>query len=98
MPHLLLNVLSILWQMPHMLMYYNDWFYICKDLMEGEINYNYNYYAQYKIPSHQTILWTPTKIYVVTKNINVKNSQNTRDKEHCNEPIVLKLAIKYMLA
>jgi hypothetical protein len=20
----------------------NDWFYICKDLMEGEINYNYN--------------------------------------------------------
>jgi len=22
---------------------YNDWFYICKDLMEGKINYNYNY-------------------------------------------------------
>jgi hypothetical protein len=48
MSHLLLNVLSILWQMPRILMYYNDWFYICKDLMEGKINYNYNY--NYKTP------------------------------------------------
>jgi len=36
-----------LWQMPCMLIYYNDWFYICKNLMEGEINYNYSYWITF---------------------------------------------------
>ena len=40
--HLGVNVQSILWQVPCILMYW-DWFCICRDTMEGEINYNYNY-------------------------------------------------------
>jgi len=62
MSHLLLNVLSILWQMPRMLMCYNDWFHICKDLMEGEINYNYNNnYRTITLITHitSTTIWKP---------------------------------------